>query len=833
MKSRMKTFDSMKYNKIIIAAMCLAVSSICVSAQVVTDTLEFSKSVSVTPASILKGKISGVRVSSTDGGPNSALNVNIRGINTIHGDSQPLWIVDGVMLSNGLNQNLDAFWQRGGFTTKGDPIPDYSELSYTSAMNLMAFINPYDIESIEVLKDASATAIYGSQGANGVILVKTKTPSEGAWNVRAAANCGVDFGNRTGNAFRPAVSGNYTAGVGGNVNNVSYDVSAFFRNTNGVVPRTSSNYGGLKVSMETRANSVVWFGMSTLLGLGNFSNAAGPAYLGKPSTMMLSRYPDRFSGDSVDGWLDDFDDDVEDYRAVTSINLRINFTPNLYLKIDGGADINNNTRRIWYGQGTSFGARVNGAASIMTSTLFNYNGRALLSYNCYISGRHHLTANLSADAVGCKNKFGVMNGTTFDLPYLRARGLSAMSSSANAHKFTRHHVIWGVYGSVNYDFDGFFKINALYRGDFSPKYTGPKHIGYPELDAELNLHKIIFPEFKAVSDFVILGGYGTSGREEYVPYELLGNWMNEYPSIDAGTEVFHDGLQRLFTREWNAGIRLGFASGRVNLSAKYYNRQTKDNFDIYNFGKESGTYIIWATKGKVEYSSAALLRNSGFEFDFDAYILSGRTVSWSLFANASYNANRIVEAPASEMTGGSVGKNIYVNAFVPMRPAASFYGYIDKEEGGLKDLNNDGEITDVDKVILGNPVPVVSASLGSTLSLYGATLDILFDGAFGHDIVNAGKMIVSGRSKLSSNYVEKGDYFRLSRLSVGYDIPLKSRIVKKLKVNVSALNLFTVTGYSGWNPDVNCFGSSVRTTGIDYGSYPTVRTVTLGLSCNF
>ena len=97
---------------------------------VLRDTLGFEKAVSQTPATLVKGKVSGVRVSSVDGSPNGAINTNVRGINALRGDSQPLWVVNGVILTNGLSQNLNAFWQKGGKTTKGDDIPDYSELSY-------------------------------------------------------------------------------------------------------------------------------------------------------------------------------------------------------------------------------------------------------------------------------------------------------------------------------------------------------------------------------------------------------------------------------------------------------------------------------------------------------------------------------------------------------------------------------------------------------------------------------------------------------------------------------------------------------------------------------
>ena len=798
----------------------------------VKDTLGFSKSTAQTPAYLIKGMVPGVRVSLQDGNPNGAVNTNIRGINALHSDSQPLWIVDGVMLTNGLSQNLNAFWQKGGFTTKGDLLPDYSELSYCQPLNTMAFMNPYDIESIDVIKDMSATAIYGSQGANGVIIVRTRTPKNGERNINAAANCIVDFGNRTGAAFRPGVNSNYTAGVGGSLKNVYYDISAFFRNTNGIVQNVGSNYGGLKLSLQTKANSVIWFGMNTTLSAGNQSNTTGAAYLGKPSMMMVSRYPNRFSGDSIDGWINGYEDKSQDYRALTSIFIRVNFTPNFFLRGDFGADFESNTRRIWYGDGTSFGASAKGAASIMSSTLLNFNGKLAFEYNRFIADKHHITASLAAEGVGNKNKFGVMNGTTFGLQNLRTGGISAMTSRASAYKFSRDYMLWGVYGHLNYDFDGYFGLDALYRADFSTKYTGNKHIGYPAANAYLDLGKIFFPGWNAISRLRIVGGYGTAGREEYVPMELIGNYMTNYPQVQKGLEVFYDGLNRVYSKEWNVGVEMSFLTGRINLSVGYYDKNTTDNFFIYNFTKHAGEYYVW-DKGKIDYSSSGSLFNKGFEFDFDAALIKNKFLVWSLFANLATNINRVTDIDYDNMAGKNIGRNIYVNIMSSGRSVSSLYGYLDDENGKARDLNSDGEITSADKVILGNTIPLVSGSFGSTLSTYGFTLDVLFDGAAGHNIANLNKLIAQGKNKLSSSYVENGDFLRLARLSVSYDIPLKTVKVKNLKVSVSGLNLFTATKYKGWNPDVNCFGSSVLSNGVDYGSYPTVRSIVLGLSANF
>ena len=815
----------------IIAGVAVTVAA---SAQsVMKDTLFFTAAVAQNPAEVLKGHVSGVRVSLQDGSLNGAINTNIRGFNALRSDSQPLWIVNGVMLTNGLSQNLNAFWERGGYTTKGDAIPDYSELSFSAPLNGVAFLNPYDIERIEVIKDLSAAAIYGTQGANGVIIIDTRSSAEDRNLVTWHSNTSLDISGKTGSAFRTGFGHNHNLVYNGAVNKTSLTLSAYLREREGIVKRADNMFGGLHSNLETKANPYLWFGLNSIISGGSQSNSSGTAYLGKPSTMILSRYPAKFAGNTLQGWEEDYDDDVEDYRAVTSAWLRVNFTPALFFKASAGADFQSNTRRIWYGEGTYFGASNNGAASIMSSTLFNYNGKVELSYNRYVAKVHHLTANVAGEAIGSRNKFGVMNGTTFDLPYLRARGLSTMSSRAAPYKFSREYIIAGAYATLSYDYDGFAGINGTWRSDFSTKYTKSKPINYPAADAYVDIKRIAFGNSAVISAFRLTAGWGNAGREEYIPYELLGNYLVSYPSVDRGTEVFYDGLNRLYSTEWNVGVELGLSSV-LDVKVKYYDKGTTDSFYIYNFGKVNGSYHDWAHGSTVDFTSEGIVKNSGIETDFFARLLSGEQRSLTIWANTAWNVNRVASVEYGQMAGRNIGRNIYVNILAEGYPVGTLFGYEDNTEGGgFKDLNKDGEITDADKKPLGNTLPLLSGAMGSTFRTGGFTVDLMLDWAAGQKVANLNKLIAEGRTKLSDRYVEDADFLRLSRLSVGYDVPVSWYRVKSLKVQLSAFNLFTFTNYSGWNPDVNCFGSTVLSNGIDYGSYPAVRTVALGVSANF
>ena len=407
-----------------------------------------------------------------------------------------------------------------------------------------------------------------------------------------------------------------------------------------------------------------------------------------------------------------------------------------------------------------------------------------------------------------------------------------MGSRAVPYKFTRDYIIWGVYGLVSYDYKQMFGIQGVWRSDFSPKYTPKTPINTPGANAWWDIRRSFLPDNRILTVLRLEGGYGIAAREEYIPYELLGNYMRSYPEVDRGSEVYYDGLNRIKSREWNVGIRLGFVD-RVELAVKYYDKRTDDSMDIYNFGKRIGDYYDWTNAYKVDYTTMGSLRNYGIEGDISATLLRHGDWTWTAYANAAWNIGRVTDVRYEDMAGRNIGKNIWVSIMAPNQQMGALYGYLDDPGGGFQDLNKDGEITDADKKILGNTIPILNGALGTTLRWKRLTLDMQLMGAAGFEIANLNKVIAEGRTKLSSRYVEKGDYLRLSNLTLAYEVPVKAKAFRNVKVFASGLNLATLTNYSGWNPDVNCFGSSIMSNGVDYGSYPTVRTFILGVRANF
>ena len=810
-----------------IAVICLL--SICLRTQVsakvvVTDSLCVGKTVAMSPAELIRGEVSGARVSSIDGNPNGAFNVNIRGLNTLRGDSQPLWIVDGAVIGSSVNHNLNAFYLNGGFTTKGDVLPDYSGRSYTSPVSSFGWLNPGDIASIEVIKDLSAAALYGMSGANGVIVIKTKRTSSTARNIWLSSHVGVDFSSEKGDAFRTGVNHMQKLGVNGSIgNNSYYNISGFLHQNNAAVKCTNSIVGGLAANFETMANKVFKFGLNTNLSYGKLLSTGGANYIGAPSTMISARYPDLFPDDKVAGWLDSYDDEVLDYRVVNSVWLQVDIIHGLNLRMTGGMDYQNQSRYIWFGDGTSFGKDFSGAAGILNNFLFAYNAKGELNFNRNFAVKHRLKASLAFDLKGNMDKTNAMCGTDFDLPFLRGKGLSASASQHAIRRFDRKYSQWGAYAYVGYDFDGYAGISAAARFDKTGRFESNPTF-FPAVDAYVDFKRLLLANNKAVSSLKIIGGYGEAGHETVLPYEFLANYISNVPEVETGTELYFDGINRLISKEYNVGFNIGFMNDRFNLALKYYDKKTDDNFKICNFGKVlAGLWVETANWSVLEERCSAI-ENKGFEIDVDFRIIQHRNVVWTLYANASFNTNSVASLHELDRRTPGLTNGKYTAANEEGKSVSQAYG---------RKSDKRGEVASADLDILGNTLPEYAGGLGTTPRLYGLTVDARFSAAGGFNIINANKLVEKGRDYISSDDLEKGDYLRLDCLCFSYDIPVRAKWIKDFKVNLAVRNLFTIFGYSGWNPDVNSFGVTVRGNGVDYGSFPLIRSVALGVSLKF
>ena len=757
--------------KQILALLCLLCVTAAASAQTeVKDSLGVDSPSANTPATLLKGRVPGVLVTATDGSPAGALSTFIRGINALGDDSQPLWIVDGVMLNRSQKLNLDPFWNVPGSV-------------YAPAFNELAFLNPYDIESVEVLKDAAATALYGSRGANGVIIVTTGKAHDKQLDIRWDSNVSFSTAANKVDGVRSALGHNHSVRVSTNRNLASYYLSGFFREENGVVAGSQNRYGGLRIGFDASASSVFQTGLNCAVTVGRQGSPATVAPVGQPSRTLSMRYSS-LPGCSLEGWDEDYVDYANEYRLVNSAYLNINFTDQFSLRSDLGVDYQNTSRYFWLGNGTPFGLEKNGANAILTGSTFAYNAKMALHYETASDGTE-FTVDGGAELLGGREKLTNMNGMDFFSHFLREKGINIMASKPESHRVDEKTFHYGLFLHPTLLLNQVVGLDAVVRADTNPQFDHGKFTWYPAATLFANLHEVLFPGSDIVDQIKVSGGYGAAGTERTAPWITLDEFALAtcFPPT-AGTEDFFDALYRTRTSEYNVRVELGFAD-QVRLSGAYYNRNTRENLDLYIFGKPMllTPEYFEATDG---YRFAILndfnLKNSGFEFDASFDIIKHDGLLWNVNANAAFN---------EFSTPDEAGKSLE-------RLFPKWYG-----------------------------------GAGTTVSAGGFTFDALATFVGGHEILNLNTAAKDGVPENLEPLYEKGHYFRLSRVSLSYDLPVRTKWLQGVRVLLSGNNLLTVSKYTGWNPDVNCFGRQGAQFGIDYGSYPSARTFLLGIHVNF
>lgn len=786
-----------------------------VSAQtVVRDTLETGSVVNVTPAQLIRGQVSGVQVSGTDGSITGALNTLIRGISSVHSDSEPLWIIDGAYLTSSIGQNRDAFWQNS-----------YNEQSYTSALNPLYTLNPYDIESIEILKDVAATSLYGSRGANGVIIIKTKLPHKEGLSVQWNSNVGV---NMSSNGYA-SISHNHNMSFSTNQNRNAFNLSAFFRTDSGSMQRSADNVGGIRLKFDTHANKVMWVGVGASIMKGRQDAQSSIGWYGAQTATQLMRTSGNYSG-----YVKDFDDFSKDIRSTDNAYFQINFLQNLYLRGEVGIDYNNNTRHIWYGNGTAFGKAKNGAAALLSSSMLMYTAKGMLNYSLFATAENKLTFEIGGEYSGNIDKFNTMNGKDFFTHEMRSKGLSINIGKADIRIFNRSLSNVGVYGNISWLFSNIAGATAALRADRTIRYEDSMSL-YPAISAWVDFSKMSFFPNSAFSHLKLKGGWGCAGRDTFVPYEMFSSYVPNMviDGVEEGTEILYEGFNKVKTSEWNAAIDLSLLNNRIDIELGYYEKNSDDLFSTYCFGEPMGTHGRWFFSDRYDINSdKSSIRNRGFELSINAVAIKTNDWEWRLNANVSTLSSQITSVSDDAALAMAVGKGLQTGANAIGWPVGSIYGYETDSEGNCVDHTDDGIISIEDRIMLGRTIPVCYGGLSSALSWKGLSLQVMTDYAFGQNLLNMNRMLDEGATSVTDKYVEKSDFFRISRLSLCYEIPVRKVWLKRLAVSLTGTNLVIASPYSGHNPDVNSY-SSPYLRGADYGTAPLARGVVAGVSLTF
>lgn len=876
----------------------------------------------ITPKSgvgeLFSGKgAAGLGIRPTDGAPGAAFGIEIRGLKSFRGTSEPLIILDGVMLNHVSRDAGQAF---------RNDADDYQALQ-----NTLSAIDPDDIERIEVLKDAAATAIFGANGANGVILITTRMGSKGGARgevveyrgnigfstmysaepmlsgaeyiaMMQSANPGLAVSgtpaDMTAAVTRTALVHSHHVSAAGTKERMRHYLSLHYGSEQGVIDRTERNALNMRVNLERTINKGSLIGVRGTFGHTRTDMTQGTAPLGAMSTVkaMTQGMPLHSSetyGSSLDDtsskWLAAYDDTASEYFVTQSLYFRAAIVDGLVLDVDGGIDYRSKERMRWVGSGVWRGAVEQGRAAKSDNRLLNYNASARFRYEKRFGGRHALTALLGAMFEGNTRVNDMLEGYKFFNETLRAQGIQLAENVQPSHLLRTSSQQTSLLASASYAFDGRYTVNAGVRGDYTLDYDpgfGDMTL-YPWVAASWNLLAEPFmSRQELLSQLRLRGGWGRSGRQMLDTYDSAGSYITGIaPEIELenGIANYYDIRWNAVNDEWNVGFDLGMFGDRLSLSASYYDSESTDRLRYY-YRKRSGDF-------RSVYSNSAVVSNRGVEVEIDGRIVAGKEWNFSLGASFSYNRNRIESTGAAgdgDVFGNSAGRwfdrDVTVNVNRRGQSVGSFYGYESQgivesrhmlytppfqgerlQEGDVKfiDTDGDGNVTEADRTVIGNPLPLYRYGLTADLSWRNLSLRVDMDGAADFDIMNlnllntatyrtgntsnlqrtayaeaypAGRqprLNATGSDVVSSRFVEDGSYLRLSNICINYRFDIGRKWLRSIDLALTAKNVCVITGYSGYSPLVGSYGCDLSRYGLDNASYPLARTFLLSIKATF
>jgi TonB-linked SusC/RagA family outer membrane protein len=869
---------------------------------------------------VLQGRSPGVQVTSSSGEPGAPATIRIRGNNSISGSNAPLYVVDGIPI--------------GGS-------PNFS---------------PQDIESIEILKDASATAIYGSRGANGVILVSTKRGKLGKpvlqlnfntsvsevistydvlsgqqyaeFRNEANADLGreipyVDPQQYAGQGFnwqdeilRTGIRNEYGLNVSGGQDNIKYFVSGNYLDDNGILEGSSFSRGNFRSNFDVKplgdllslkinlnaTHTVVNRGITSSRG---FPASAGPIF----NALTLSPIvPTRdFSGFTEEG-LQFFNPYLEvtakdDRNFITaflgSTEATFNIAKTLTYTFNGGVDFANSTREIYVPSNVGSGINANGQASTNNSRGYDFIVSNYLTYKNKFSGIHDFNGTAGLEYSEFNNYANSSGTSNFGIEILGPDNIGIGTGDRNVNSSRNLSVLQSGFVRVNYGFNDRYLITATMRADGSSRFAENQKWGYFPSGAigwrvsEENFLK----GSDLVSNLKLRASYGETGSQSIAPYQSLARYgttiygIGNSPSLAyIPQSVANPNLKWETTKQLDLGFDLGIFKNKVNIVFDYFQKTTEDLLQAVQIPTQSGFGGALINFGSIE--------NEGIELGIDVAAFTGNNFTWnSSFNFTSFKTTVLELGGDEEIFGPGLGENVFGNGHIyrPGDEFGMFYGFkaiglIQESdfdaEGNItvpirnndnvlghwkfEDIDGDGVITNEDRTIIGNPNPDYIFGWNNDFSYRNFSLNMFIQGSVGNDVYNTmGTVLYSGFNNNEgyknqtvdwyenrwtpdnptndirypsinsftppvANYmVEDGSYVRLKNISLRYNLPIRNARISHLQFYVTGTNLFTLTDYTGFDPEVSSLGANTLAPGVDLGAYPRQKAYTFGMSVSF
>jgi len=835
---------------------------------------------------ILQGRTPGVEVTATSGMPGASMKVRVRGTTSINKSSDPLYVIDGIISSSGLDG-----------------------------------INPSDIQSMEILKDASSTAIYGSRGSNGVILITTKQGSEGKAQVTFDASVGLSTvrkqydllnayeyatalndirGSSTISAedleaykngtkginwtdllTRTGITQDYRLAISGGNEKVKYLISGNVLDQEAITIMSDYKRYGIRANIDSEVKP--WLTISAKLNASSLhkhnegganwlhvTNFSPTMELKDPETGVYNTDPYNMIGSSPYGEMIVNNSDSYSYNLNANLTLLFKIMKGLTLSVQGGYDYDNSPSYSFRSKLDSPGA-INSASN--TNALHNYwqNTNNLTWQKQF--GDHSFTAmgvweisrswdsqlkgtgsNLNNESVGYWNL-----------------GNAAIRDASNS--YTEFSLASGIV-RANYDYKKRYFITAALRADGSSKFQGDNKWGYfPSAAVAWDIAQESFMSNQHVLDQLKLrASFGVTGNQDIAAYSTLGmlsgasyGWGTSTSSTGYwGYQFATPGITWEKTYQYDLGLDMSI--GGFNITVDWFKKQTKDLLFQKQVPKYNGGGTYWVNQGK--------LNNTGVELSLTTFPVK-EAVTWETSLNASYVKNEVADLAGDDfvLTANYSDLGGPMQIMKPGYPMGSFYVYQWKgfdDKGANLYQKADGSLTtnptSDDLVVKGQASPKWTVGWNNTVTWKNWTLNVFFNAATGYDRLNISRFMAASMTGVSrfvtlrdayfkgwdhvankadalypsltntdnksyansDFWLEDASFIKLRNISLSYRIPRRVLKFASVQLSVSAQDLFTITRYKGMDPEVY-----TSYDGLDYGAYPIPRTITFGAKFRF
>ncbi len=900
----------------------------------------------------LQGRAAGVQISQSSSQPGGALSIRIRGGNSINAGNEPLYVIDGIPIYN-------------------DNVKSQAGVIAAPSLNALSSLNPGDIESIEILKDASATAIYGSRGANGVVIVTTKRGKTGKPKITLETYTGIQEVRRTipmlnahqyaefrneafvnggglptfsdaevqamgegtnwqNELFQSALIQNYQVGASGGTETSQYALSVGYFDQEGIIINSGFKRYSARLNLDSKVSDFLKVGSNLAYsrtvadvaktggGINGLQNIQSPNGSVVASAIFYNPViPVRdedgnftFDNTSTQGngggnqanvpfenpiaYATLATNESFSNRLLGSVFAEFQLLKTVSFKSSFSVDVFDNKQNRYEPSTIREGLIApNGFAHVGSTSTVSWLSENIFSYDFTFGEDHRLNGVAGFTYQDFHNESFSSSAADFVNDVVSFNDLSSGNIQYPSQSNLFDWALESYLGRLNYSFKDRYLFTFTGRIDGSSRFgKNNKYAFFPSGSFAWRLSQEEYlSSSKVISNLKLRASVGITGNQEIPVYQSLARLgVNRYtingePVVGISpTGVANPGLRWEKTTQTNIGMDASFFRSRLNLSVDAYQKTTDDLLLAVQLPKSSGFGTALQNIGSVE--------NKGLELALDAILIDG-PLFWSLGFNTAINKNEVTDLGGEERRYIDPGFNLFkgqaVSALVEGEPIGNFIGYQnagifstqqeidasaqpDAQLGARRyvDQNDDGQIDDKDRTIIGNALPDFTGGLNTKVSYKNFDLDVFFNYSIGNDVYNmvaleaeflngrqnnsttvlnrwtpentntdvmsAGNPSVAYFRQSHDRWVEDASFLRLRNISLGYNFPVDKMNIEWLravKIYISGQNLWTLTDYTGFDPEVNLTQESNINIGFDYGAYPAARTITLGLNVEF